>query len=87
MIVMPVYTFEAITDDDGNIRLADTVRLPGHTKVYVVVPEQTTAFSQIAPDISTSPASALRYPLVRVTDEGLTKRLVKTVVEDACAEV
>ena len=84
---MPVHTFEAITDDEGNIRLADTVRLPGHTKVYVVVPEQTIAFSQIAPDINALPASALRYPLVRVTDEGLTKRLVKTVVEDACAEV
>jgi len=27
-------------------------------------------------------ASTLHYPLVRVTDEGLTQRLVKTVVRD-----
>jgi len=39
-MVMCIQTFEAITDDNGNIQFADTVRLPAH-QVYVVVPEQT----------------------------------------------
>jgi len=77
-----VQTFEAITGDDGNIRLADNVRLPGQKKVYAVVPDRTTDNYQIAPHIDTLSASTLHYPLVRVTDEGLTQRLVKTVVRD-----
>ena len=44
---MSVQTFEAITDDDGNIRLTDPVRLPGRTKVYIVVPEQTTPYHKL----------------------------------------
>ena len=33
-----VQTYEAVYED-GVIRLAENVRLPEHTKVYVVVPE------------------------------------------------
>lgn len=84
---MSVQTFEAFTDANGSIRFADAVRLPAHTKVYVIVPEQTTSSTAIAPEIADLPASALRFPSVRVTEEGLAKRLVKTVVEDAHAEL
>jgi len=35
-----VQTYEAVYED-GVIRLAENVRLPEHTKVYVVVPEGT----------------------------------------------
>jgi len=84
---MSVQTYEAITDADGSVRFADAVRLPAHTKVYVVVPEQATPYTAIAPEIVDLPASALRFPSVRITDEGLAKRLVKTVVEDARAEL
>ena len=84
---MSVQTFEAVTDDDGSIRLTDAMRLPAHTKVYVIVPEQTTPYAEIAPEINVSPASTMRVPLARVMEEGLAKRLVKTVVEDAHAEL
>ncbi len=82
---MPVQTYEAITDDSGNVRFADAVRLPAHTKVYVVVPEQTTAYTAITPEINDLPSSAMRLPLVRVTEAELAKRLVKTVVEETHA--
>ena len=84
---MPVQTFETLTDADGNIRLADIVRLPGHTKVYVVVPEQITDYSQIVPTVEPLSSPTLRYPLVRVEDAGLMQRLRKTVVENADAEI
>lgn len=84
---MPVQTFEAITDANGNVRFADTVRLPAHTKVYVLVPEQTTPYAEIVLATDELPASSLRFPLVRVMEEGLAKRLVKTVIEDADAKL
>ena len=84
---MPVQTFEAITDANGNVRFADAVRLPAHTKVYVVVPEQTTSYAGIVLETDNLPPAAMRFPLVRVTEEGLAKRLVKTVVKDARAEL
>lgn len=84
---MSIQTYEAITDANGSVRFADTVRLPAHTKVYVVVPEQTTSYTAIAPEIADLPDSALHFPSVRITEEGLAKRLVKTVVEDARAEL
>ncbi len=84
---MPVQTFEAMTDDDGNVRIAGTVRLPAHAKVYVVVPEQSTSYAKIAPNLTDVASTTLRFPLVRVDDEGLAKRLVKTVVEDSHAEL
>jgi hypothetical protein len=34
---MPVRTYEAIVEN-GKIRLSEDVRIPDHTKVYVVVP-------------------------------------------------
>ncbi len=86
-IAMSVQTYEAFTDADGSVRFADAVRLPAHTRVYVVVPEQTTIYSQIAPEIADLSATALRFPSIRITADGLAKRLVKTVVEDACAEL
>jgi len=84
---MAVQTFEAITDIKGNIRFADTVRLPAHTKVYVVVPEQTTPYSAIVQEPDALHPSAIRFPLVRIVEEGLAKRLVKTVVGDTDAEL
>ncbi len=82
---MSVQTFEAETDDDGNVRFAGTVRLPAHAKVYVIVPEQTTSYAEIVPYPTDLSVTAVRFPLVRVDDEGLAKRLVKTVVGDAQA--
>jgi hypothetical protein len=35
---MPILTLEGIVEN-GQIRLRDSVRLPDHTKVYVVIPE------------------------------------------------
>jgi hypothetical protein len=84
---MPVQTFEGTTDDKGNVRFADTVHLPAHTKVYVVVPEQVTPYSEIVREPDASPPSVIRFPLARVVEEGLAKRLVKTIVKDADAEL
>ena len=80
---MSVQTFEANTDAEGSIHFADAVRLPAHTRVYVVVPEQTVAYTDIAPLPDAPPASIMNFPFVRVVEEGLAKRLVKTIVEDS----
>ena len=84
---MSVQTYKAFTDANGSVQFVDAVRLPAHTNIYVVVPEQTTSYTAIVPEIADLPASALRFPSVRVTEESLVKRLVKTIVEDAHAEL
>ncbi len=84
---MPVQTFEALTDENGNLRFADTVHLPAHTKVYIVVPEQATSYAEIAPETGEISPASMRFPLVRVTQEGLAKRLIKIIVEDTHAEL
>ncbi len=84
---MPTQTYKAITDANGNIQFADTVFLPAHTKVYVIVPEQTISYAEIVPETDNLLPATMRFPLVRVVEEGLTKRLVKTVLENACAEL
>jgi hypothetical protein len=81
-VAMSVRTFEAVTDDKGNIRFNDVVHLPAHTKVYVVVPEETTPYAAIVPEPHDVRSSEIRFPLVRVDEEGLAKRLVKTIIED-----
>ena len=83
---MPVQTFEAVTDADGNLQFAEGVRLPANAKVFVVIPEQTTPYAEIAPEACEATPSVIRFPLVRVTENGLAKRLVKTVIGDAQAE-
>lgn len=82
---MPVQTFEAVTDDKGEVRLTTKIRLPAHTKVCVVIPEQTVSYEEIVPE-TVSPAT-MRFPSLRVLDGKLAKRLVKTIVEDARAEL
>ena len=52
------------------------------TRVHVVIPEQTISYNEIIQDISDLPLSHKRFPLVRVMDEELAKRLVKTVIEE-----
>jgi len=84
---MSVQTFEALTDANGNLRFAETVRLPAHTKVFVVIPEQTIPYAEIVPATRDLPPSEIHFPLVRVTEEGLAKRLLKTIVGDADAEL
>ena len=106
---MSVQTFEALTNEKGEVQFAEFVRLPAHTKVYVVVPEQTemvsnvvpvltsnpvddrseqvTAYSQIRPNAPTLDPSALHFPSVRVVDNELAKRLVKTIVGGADARL
>ena len=79
-MVMAVQTFEALTDANGNLQFAETVRLPAHTKVFVVVPEQTISYAEIMPETHDVTPSMIHFPSVRVTEEGLTKRLVKTIV-------
>jgi len=84
---MSVQTFEALTDANGNLQFAETVRLPAHTKVFVVIPEQTIPYAEIVPETRDLTLSSIHFPLVRVTEEGLAKRLVKTIVGDADAEI
>lgn len=57
---MSVITYEGIIED-GQIKLAPSVHLPNHTKVYVVVPE--------APEIELPRVSSprLKYP-EQITD-------------------
>lgn len=83
---MPVQTFEALTDSNGAVRLTGEARLPAHTKIYVV-PEQTISYNEIVQETADLPLSALRFPLVRVVDEELAKRLVKTIVGGIHAEL
>ena len=52
-----------------------------------VDPEQTTPYTAIVPKSNDLSSSMMRIPLVRVTEEGLAKRLIKTIVEDASAEL
>ena len=84
---MPVQTFEALTDDNGVVRLNGAAQLPAHTKVYVIVPEQTISYAEIAPETADLDLTTIRFPSVRVVDEELAKRLVKTVVGDVHAEL
>ena len=84
---MSVQTFEALTDDNGIVKLNGAARLPAHTRVYVVVPEQTISYTDIFPVSSDFSASEIRIPLFRVVDEELAKRLVKTIIGDANADV
>ncbi|MBC8139327.1 MAG: hypothetical protein H8F28_25915 [Fibrella sp.] len=37
---MPVQTFEAVIDENGNIRFVDDVQVRPRAKVYVVIPEE-----------------------------------------------
>ncbi|MBC7804994.1 MAG: hypothetical protein H7145_02470 [Akkermansiaceae bacterium] len=39
---MPVQTFEAVIDENGNVRFIGDVQVRPHAKVYVVVPEEVT---------------------------------------------
>jgi len=84
---MSIQTFEALTDANGNLKFAETVRLPAHTKVFVVIPEQTVPYAEIVPETREQSLSMIHFPLVRVKEEGLAKRLVKTIVGDADAEL
>ena len=82
---MPLQTLEAVTDEMGNLQFTDSLRLPAHSKVYVIIPEQTVSFNEIAPGINNSILPTVNFPMVRVEDEGLAKRLVKIIVEEAHA--
>ena len=84
---MPVHTIEAMTDGDGNVRFADTVRLPAHTKVFVIIPEQTLSYAEIVPKPHDVASSTIRFPLVRIHEDGLAKRLVKTIIDDSHADL
>jgi hypothetical protein len=86
-MMMSVQTIEAFTDADGNLQFAEAVRLPAYTKVFVVIPEQTIPYAEIVPETLGLPLATIRFPLVRVAENGLTERLVKTVVGDAHAEL
>ena len=79
---MPVQTLEAITDEKGNLQLSDFPKLPAHSKVYVIIPEQSVSFNEIFSQPVCSPPSNVNFPMVRIEDEGLAKLLVKIVVED-----
>ena len=79
---MSVQTLEAITDEKGNLQLGDLSKLPAHSKVYVIIPEQSVSFLEIASQSGCSTPPGVNFPMVRIDDEGLAKRLVKTVVED-----
>ena len=85
--MISVQTIEALTDANGNLQFAEAVRLPAHTRVFVVIPEQTIPYAEIVLETRDLALSTIRFPLIRVTENGLAKRLVKTVVGDAHAEL
>lgn len=72
---MKVTTYE-VTVENGQIRLPDTVHLPDHTKVFVVVPESKENFVVVMGDDG--------LPLIRTTNGIITSQLVKDI-EDQLA--
>ena len=68
---------EATTYANGDIRLDQPLNLPAHMRVYVVVPKQSEQYSAIVPQEYHD--GTLRIPFVRIVDDGLAKRMVKTV--------
>ena len=55
--------------------------MPANTKIDAV-PEQIISYAEIMQRPTETPLSDKRFPLVRVMDEELVKRLVKTVIEE-----
>lgn len=72
---MKTTTYE-VTVENGQIRLPDTVHLPDHTKVFVVVPESKESFAVVMGDDG--------LPLIRTTNGIITSQLVKDI-EDQLA--
>jgi hypothetical protein len=65
-------SFEA-TVENGQIKIPDTVNLPEHTRVLVVVPlkEETERFTIVTADDG--------LPVIRATNGVITSRLVKEI--------
>ena len=82
---MPVQTLEVETDENGKLQLSDFLELPAFTKVYVIIPEQSVPYDEIVSQPACPIPPTVNFPMVRIDDAGLAKRLVKTVVEDANA--
>ncbi len=59
----------------------------GMERTTPMIANQTTPYAAIVPEVNASLHAETHIPLVRVMEEGLAKRLVKTVVEDANAEI
>jgi len=64
-------TFEA-TVENGQIKLPETVHLPDHTKVFVVVPETEAARFTIE-------TADDGLPIIRTNNGVITSRLVKEI--------
>ena len=69
---MKATTYEA-TVENGQIKLLDTVHLPEHTRVFVVVPltEDGERFTIVTADDG--------LPVIRTTNGVITSRLVKEI--------
>ncbi len=64
-------TYEG-TVENGQVKLPETVHLPDHTKVFVVVPE-----TEVQRFIIETGDDGL--PIIRTTDGVITSRLVKDI--------
>ena len=71
MADMKTTTYEG-TVENGQVKLPDTVHLPDHTKVFVVVPD-----SRVEPFTVTTGDDGL--PLIRTTNGTITSQLVKDI--------
>ena len=69
MAAMKTTTYEG-TVENGQVKLPDTVHLPDHTKVLVVVPD-------MKPEPFTVATGDDGLPLIRTTNGIITSQLVK----------
>lgn len=76
---MPVQTLEVVTDEKGNLQLSDLSKLPANSKIIVIIPEHSVSFNEVVSQPVRINLRAVNFPIVRIEDEGLAKRLVKTV--------
>jgi hypothetical protein len=67
---MKTTTYEG-TVENGPIKLPDTVHLPDHTKVFVVVPHTKESFTVVTGNDG--------LPIIRTTNGTITSRLVKDI--------
>jgi hypothetical protein len=71
MATMKTTTYEG-TVENGQVKLPDTVHLPDHTRVFVVVPDM-----KLEPFTLTTGDDGL--PLIRTTNGIITSLLVKDI--------
>jgi hypothetical protein len=67
---MKTTTYEA-TVVNGQIKLPDTIHLPDHTKVFVVVPQTKGNFTVVTGDDG--------LPVIRTTNGIITSHLIKDI--------